>query len=531
MIGMILSIVFLVLFAASAGVSIYFTASTVKTPMIELNYKKLFTKVGIGIGAAIAFFIAASFGFYMWLEATPDALHVIELVIGAILFIGALFTAINAFILHYYGRNIPEKLDKWLFRIILIGFTVALFSLFLYTNGLAPYLTYPLVNGISFTQGFVTPKTGKPNVAFYALCILSGAILVYFLADHKMYKEYGEHGILESTFFVAFPAGIIGARIFYVMGTWNETNHGEKLSFAQRVMEKGEWWAPLAIWEGGLTIIGGAIVGIIVGALWYKWRHKNKNIWVVFDIALPMILIAQAVGRWGNFFNCEVHGVVDSVDHWKWLPEIIWRNAQYSTAKDAIPLIGTDQLYVPLFFVEAVFNLLGFFVLAHLFGIKLRKYVEFGDVGFGYIVWYGLTRLFMEPLRDAAFNMGENNDGVSGYWSWFWSIAMVVGGVLLIVGNHIVRNILRKKNNTFVVKSYDKNLGLISSLIILVIGVPLLVLGILNLNEGTFQPVMCYNQFNVGLMLLVLGVSALLCLGISVPIFINSLRGQTNAQV
>ena len=105
---------------------------------------------------------------------------------------------------------------------------------------------------------------------------------------------------------------------------------------------------------------------------------------------------------------------------------------------------------------------------------------------------------------------------------------MVVGGVVLIVGNHIVRNILRKKNNTFVVKSYDKNLGLISSLIILVIGVPLLVLGILNLNEGTFQPVMGYNQFNVGLMLLVLGVSALLCLGISVPIFINSLRGQTN---
>ena len=167
-------------------------------------------------------------------------------------------------------------------------------------------------------------------------------------------------------------------------------------------------------------------------------------------------------------------------------------------------------------------------MISHLFGKKLRKYVEFGDVGFGYIVWYGLTRLFMEPLRHSAFNMGENKDGVSGYWSWFWSIAMVVGGVLLIVGNHIVRNILRKKNNTFVVKSYDKNLGLISSLIILVIGVPLLVLGILNLNEGTFQPVMGYNQFNVGLMLLVLGVSALLCLGISVPIFINSLRGQTN---
>ena len=529
---MILAIIFLVLFVASAAVSIYFTATTVRTTMIELNYKKLFLKVGAGIIGAVISFIVASFGFYMWLGATPDALHVIELVTGAILFIGCLFTAINTFILHYYGRNLPEKLDKWLFRIMLIGFTVSVFALFLYTNGLAPYLSYPLPNGISFTQGFVTPASGKPNIAFYAICILSGAILVYFLADHKMYQEYGQHGILESTFFVAFPAGILGARIFYVMGEWGRSfDYGRAMTTISLFGNEIKVWAPLAIWEGGLTIIGGAIVGIAVGVIWYMWRNKGKSIWVVFDIALPMILIAQAVGRWGNFFNCEVHGVIDSIEHWKWLPEIIWRNAQYTTAKGAISLIGTDQLYIPLFFIEAVVNLLGFFVLAHLFGKKLRKYVEFGDVGFGYLIWYGLTRLFMEPLRHSAFNMGENNDGVSGYWSWFWSIALVVAGVLLIVGNHIVRNIIRKKNNTFTVKPYDKKLGLISSLIILIISVPLLVFGILNLNQGTFEPVMGYNQFNVGLMLLVLGISALLCLGISVPIFVNSLKGQTNAQV
>ena len=231
---MILAIIFLALFVASAAVSIYFTASVVKTPMIELDYKKLFLKVGAGIVGAVISFIVASFGFYMWLGATPDALHVIELVAGAILFVGCLFTAINAFILHYYGRNIPEQINKWLFRIMLIGFTVSVLALFLYTNGLAPYLTYPIVNGISFTQGFVTPASGHPNIAFYAICILSGAILVYFLADHKMYKEYGQHGILESTFFVAFPAGILGARIWYVIGDWNNTDGGEKLSFAQR---------------------------------------------------------------------------------------------------------------------------------------------------------------------------------------------------------------------------------------------------------------------------------------------------------
>ena len=95
MVGMILSIVFLVLFAAYAAVGIVFTVQTVRTPMIEYNYKRLFTRVGISIAGAIAFFIAASFGFYMWLGATPDAVHVIQLVLGAILFIGTLFTAIN----------------------------------------------------------------------------------------------------------------------------------------------------------------------------------------------------------------------------------------------------------------------------------------------------------------------------------------------------------------------------------------------------------------------------------------------------
>ena len=111
MVGMILSIVFLVLFAVCAAIGIVFTVQTVRTPMIECNYKRLFTKVGISVAGAIAFFIAASFGFYMWLGATPDAIHIIQLVLGAILFIGTLFVAINTFILHYYGRNIPGSVQ------------------------------------------------------------------------------------------------------------------------------------------------------------------------------------------------------------------------------------------------------------------------------------------------------------------------------------------------------------------------------------------------------------------------------------
>ncbi len=525
---MVLAIIFLVLFAICAGISIYLSVTLVKTPMIEVNYKGFLIKSGaFVVGAAISFLVAA-FGLAMWTNATLDFWHGFQLAAGSLLFAATFFGAVNCFIIHYYGRNIPELLDKWLFRAIIIGFCAALVMFFVFTNGLAPYLAYPFYNGISFTKGLVRPNDGLATyIAFYAICILSGAILVYFICDHYMYKEYGQHGILESTFFVAFPAGIIGARIGFVIGEWaTKFDYGHKMTTLNLFGNEIPVWAPLAIWEGGLTVLGGAIVGIIVGVAWYMWRNKGKSIWIIFDIALPLILVAQAIGRIGNFFNCEVHGVIQNVDGWKWLPEIIWRNAQYSTADEAPNLIGTDQLYVPLFLIEAVANLLGFFVLAHLFGKKLRKYLEFGDVGFGYLIWYGLTRLFMEPLRYGAFNMGPD-----GYWSWFWSMAYVAAGVLLIVGNHIVRNYLRKKNNTFFVRENDKKVGLIGSIAILAVGGALTVVAISLMATSTFAPVMGYRQFNIGIMFLVVGIAILLGLGISIPTFINGLKGQTNEQI
>ena len=226
---MVLMIIFLVLFAICAGVSVYFNVRLVKTPMIETDFRKQFLKTGLCIGGAIVSFIVASFGLYLHSHYQADFWHVFQLIVGAIFFIASLLIGVNGFIIHYYGRNIPEKLDKWLFRTLVITLVSGLFFFFVYTNGIAPCFRYPLSNGVSFTQGLVRPGSTnsdgdfiKPNIAWYALCILSGAILVYFICDHYMYKEYGRHGILESTFFVAFPAGIIGGRIGYVIGNWHE---------------------------------------------------------------------------------------------------------------------------------------------------------------------------------------------------------------------------------------------------------------------------------------------------------------------
>ena len=114
---MVLAIIFLVLFAICAGISIYRSVTLVKSAMAEVDFKSFLTKNGaFVIGAAISFLVA-SFGIQLWLKAQPDFLHYFELVVGSLIFSAALFTAINCFIIHYYGRNIPEKLDKWLFII------------------------------------------------------------------------------------------------------------------------------------------------------------------------------------------------------------------------------------------------------------------------------------------------------------------------------------------------------------------------------------------------------------------------------
>ena len=491
---MILAIIFLVIFAVLVGVNMYFAISLIKSPMIEIDYKKHFLKNGLLVAGAVISFLVASFGFYMWLGKTPDFIHVFQLVVGEILFMGGLLVAINCFILHYYGKNLHHVLDKFLFIFQLVFFIVSFFGLFIYTNGLAPYLDYPLANGISFSQGLVTPKDGTPNIAFYALCILSGAILVYFICDHYMYKEYGKHGTLESTFFIAFPAGIIGARIWYVVGNWGKEFAGQP------------FWHVFAVWEGGLTVLGGAIMGIVVGVAWFLWRNKKLSIWFAVDMIVPTILIAQAIGRWGNFFNCEVHGLLVDDKYFRWLPEIIFNNAKYSSTSDYAP---DGQLFVPLFFIEFISNLLGYFLIAHLFGKALGKYYEPGDLCFAYVIWYGLTRVLMEPLRSADYQMGDN-----GYWSWVWSMVFVLAGTLLIVINHIVRYILKKKKSVFN-KERPINRIIFSGVFMsvkLVIALGLIITAIILMVLNEFKTEVAYSGFNIGLICLVSGLSLLISL-------------------
>lgn len=461
---------------------------------LEVNKNYLIRNLIFTAGFAVSF-TAMLYFIYIWNNITPKAHEVLATIFGGLFFGAFGLVSLSSFMLHYWGKLKDKVLDKRLFVILCVAFPLAVVFLFLTTDGFASYLTYPLVNGFNFSHGFVTPDSSySPNVAFYALCILSGAIYVYLLCDHKFYLEYGKHGILESTFLVAFPAGIIGARIFYVIGNYST-------EFAGR-----GFLAMLDLTKGGLTILGGALTGIVVGVSWFLWRLKQYNIWLGIDIIVPTILLAQGIGRWGNFFNCEVHGGLVPEAYWKWLPTFIFENAHYSSTQGWAP---SGYLYAPLFLVEGIANFLGYFVLAHVFGNKLRKQTELGDVAFGYLIWYGATRTFMEPLRDGSFNMGAD-----GYWSWIWSLAFVVGGFLLIIANHVIRHLSRSKRGILKPTNDWFKHGLLATLIILVFSLSLVLTGVFFMINNTFTPSITFNGFNIGLIFLVFGASFLLSMSI-----------------
>jgi len=490
---MILFIIFMLIALAAFIYSLVTSIGAVKNKIMQINYPVLIKKLAV-IGAVfVVTIVVALVGACLWNKYAMQGYEWVELILGGILFFSCLYITIQTFIVHYYGKSIPEKINKWLFRSLCIAWPLAIVFFFIFTNGFAAHLTYPLINGFSFEKGWVTPLSGKPNIAFYALCILAGAVTVYFLCDHKFYIQYGKHGILESTFLVAFPAGIIGSRIFYCIGVG---------------MPIQNWWR---IFDGGLTILGGAITGIVVGVAWFMWRNKGYSIWVAVDIIVPTILIAQMMGRWGNFFNVEVHGMPVDENVWSFLPGLIWGNAHYGVS-GSTPL-QAGQIYVPLFLIEGMINFFGYFVLAHLFGRKLRKYTEFGDLAFGYVVWYGLVRVILEPLRDKVDQMNT--------WSWYWCFVFVIVGTLLIVANHVIRRIIRIKKNELVVKKNTEQVGIISTFAIVVAGcaalIPALSLILTNSYQYTEEKGLTLDGFNWGLILLMISVSILLCLAISIP--------------
>jgi prolipoprotein diacylglyceryl transferase len=381
----------------------------------NVDVKDIWGKAGKNILAKGVIFVLSSLATMLTLamaSGNGSMGGLVLVIIGGLVFFMSIATFLLSFVVHFYKFKPVNYLVRKSFLVVIFSGIIALITIFLLLDGFVylDIITFPLMNKIYFN------KANDTGIAFYALFILAGALVSYFLSDHEIYKKYKRHGLLENVFYVAFPAGIIGARIWYVIGEWHTF--------------KDDLIRIFYIWEGGLAIMGGALLGIIVGVLFVKFKRKEISLLYTVDVVIPTILLAQAIGRWGNFFNQEVYGFkLANMDGYFFLPEFIKRN-----------MFIEGSYRVPLFFFEGVVNVLGFFVLRYGIGEGLKKWKLPLDIAFGYATWYGLTRVVMEPLRDPLYNMGQN-----GSWSYIWGIVFAVAGILAIVINHLIHHFAKNK--------------------------------------------------------------------------------------
>jgi len=442
----IVTLILGLLFAlAGIGYLVYAVRALVKDPL-----KNRWEKKELTLYFASAFLVAAGLTLLMlslflyhpqWQAITSYSEHLfagvsihypyqIAFALIGIFFFGLTSALLwSSFVLHYWKVKLVEN-EKTLFsKLLWLDIPLSFLFFLMWSEGIAPYLSYPLINGFSMTgSGWLWTTSAdianyKPlHIAFYGILILFGVCISYWVCDHKFYQEFHKHGILDTLVIIAFPAGVIGARIWYVVGNYSR-------EFAPAVAS-GDWGSMFRIWDGGLTILGGAFAGALAGILFLHFRRKYVNLRWAMDVCLPTVLLAQAVGRWGNFFNSEVYGfTVNYQQGWSWLPN--WILLQMNTNNGGGYLDPT-MIHVPLFLVESLLSIAGYFLLVYGVGKGLKKYIVPGDLAGGYFLWYGLVRIIMEPMRDSAFNMGTDNA-----WSICNSIVYIVLGVGTILALHL----------------------------------------------------------------------------------------------
>ncbi len=217
-------------------------------------------------------------------------------------------------------------------------------------------------------------QLGNFTIHFYALCILAGIVAAALLTNHRLTKRGAEPGIVLDIILWAVPAGIIGARIFHVLTHPNDYFY-----------PGADLLRTLYIWEGGIAIFG-ALLGGAVGA-WIGCRVTGIRFWTFADAVAPALLLAQAFGRFGNWFNQELYGIPTTLP---WGLEIDESNAAWPVGLPA----GT--LFHPTFLYEVLWNLAGVVVLL---ALERKFRLQWGKVLGLYLIWYGLGRTVWESIR------------------------------------------------------------------------------------------------------------------------------------
>jgi prolipoprotein diacylglyceryl transferase len=244
---------------------------------------------------------------------------------------------------------------------------------------------------------------GELPIQMYALCILAGIIVATIMTSRRLTKRGAEPGIVLDVVLWAVPLGIIGARIYHVLTHPDDYFAGQEL------------WRIFAIWEGGNAIYGsliGGAVGVIIAC-----RITGLRFWSFADALAPGLLLAQAIGRLGNWFNHELFG---------WPTDLPW-GLEIESTNPAFPAgLEDGTLFHPTFLYEIVWNVIGVVVLL---GLERFFRLRWGMMFAAYLIWYGVGRAAFETIR---VDPSEMFLGIrSNVWASF--AAIIIGVVIILV--------------------------------------------------------------------------------------------------
>ena len=240
---------------------------------------------------------------------------------------------------------------------------------------------------------------GKP-VYWYGVIIMLGIVAAFIHVIIRSKREgFTTDDVMDLGIFTVL-FGVLGARLYYVLTTLNEHEYKTFIDV-------------IAVWEGGLAIYGGIIAGCT--ALVLTAAHKKINPLKVMDATGPGVMLAQAIGRWGNFVNGEAFGY-----------EVAEGSALYpfrmGLISDYTNTGSVMHFYHPTFLYESVWNIVGFIIISFLY----RKKKFNGQVALMYFAWYGFGRMFIEGLRTDSLYVGP------------FRISQVVGAVCFVVGTALI---------------------------------------------------------------------------------------------
>ena len=243
-------------------------------------------------------------------------------------------------------------------------------------------------------------ELGPIPVHWYGIIIASAMVLAVFLAVNEGQKR----GIKEDTIYDlllwGLPLALICARLYYVIFQWQY----------YRVYPSEIY----RIWDGGIAIYGGLIGAFIVVLVLCK--HQEISAWLMLDVVAPTVILAQGIGRWGNFVNQEAHGratsrfFLQSLHLPEWIINQMRINGVY---------------YQPTFLYESVWDILGFILLVSL-RHRLHLFKQ-GEIFLAYLIWYALGRFFIEGMRTDSLMLGALR--VSQWLSLLLFIGAIIVGV------------------------------------------------------------------------------------------------------